>query len=60
MWTVYSNDMNQAFGRIWDGNSSTSVALNEVERHAQQVFEQRQKRWHHLADKLEAEWKSKP
>ena len=60
MWTVYSNDMQQAFGRIWDGNSNASVALNEVERHAQQVFEQRQERWHHLADKLQAEWKSKP
>lgn len=60
MWTVYSNDMHQAFGRIWEGSSSASEALNEVEQHAQQVFAQPQKRWHHLAEKLQAEWNGQP
>ncbi len=60
MWTIYKNDMQQAFGRVWDGSSSASAALNEVEQHAQLALAQQQKRWHHLAEKLQAEWKSEP
>ncbi len=60
MWTVYRNDMQQAFGRIWDGSSTANAALNEGQQHAQHVFEQQQKRWRRLADNLQAQWNREP
>lgn len=58
-WTVYSNDMTQAFDRIWSGEADAREALDEVERHEQQIFNRRQERWDRLSAQRVAEW-SKP
>ena len=55
-WTVYSNDMDQAFDRIWSGESTAREALDEVQRHEQRTFDRRQERWDRLAAERLAEW----
>ena len=57
VWTVYSNDMTQAFDRIWSGSALPDQALGDVQTHVQQVFDQRQQRWQRLEETLTAEWK---
>ena len=57
VWTVYSNDMTQAFDRIWSGSAVPDQALGDVQTHVQQVFDQRQQRWQRLEETLTAEWK---
>ena len=56
MWTLYSNDMKQAFGRVWDGSTDAKAALDDVQEHAEDVFEKRQERWERVVGKLSAEW----
>ena len=55
-WPIYSNDMTQAFDRIWAGKASARKALDEVERHEQQAFDRRQQRWDRLSAQRLAEW----
>ena len=55
-WTVYSNDMNQAFDRIWSGKVSAQEALDQVQQHEQQVFDQREKRRDRVSSVLSTEW----
>jgi len=57
-WTVYSNDLRQAFGRVWSGASGAREALDEVQLHAQQAFDHQDKRWNRLNSTLTAEWNS--
>ena len=58
-WTEYASDMRNAVGKIWAGKATAREALAEVEKHQQQVFDQRRQRWDRLSPKLMAEW-SKP
>ena len=55
-WNMYSNDMNQAFDRIWAGKASAREALDEVQRHEQPVFDGSERKWNRFSAKLMAEW----
>jgi ABC-type glycerol-3-phosphate transport system substrate-binding protein len=55
-WTIYSNDMKQAFGRVWSGAAGAREALDEVQRHEEQAFDHQAKRWERLGPKLTPEW----
>ena len=59
-WPIYSNDLTLAFDRIWAGKADAHTALAEVQRHEQQAFDQRQKRWEHLAARRAAQWRESP
>lgn len=56
MWTVYENDMKQAFGKVWTGRASPREALGEVQAHLQSQFEHRQRRWERVSEKLQEIW----
>lgn len=56
MWTVYENDMKQAFGKVWTGRASPREALGEVQAHLQAQFEHRQRRWDRVSEKLQEIW----
>ena len=60
MWTVYSNDMKQAFDRVWAGTADAREALQEVQTHSQGVFQKSEERWQRLSGKLTAEWAKEP
>ena len=55
-WTGYSNDMQQAFDRIWSGKVSAPDALNEVNQHEQKASDRRQERWERFSGQRMAEW----
>ena len=55
-WTLYSNDLQQAFNNVWSGQAMPKESLDEVERHEQQTFDQHQKRWDRLSAILTKEW----
>ena len=55
-WTEYSGDMRNAVGNIWAGKESAREALDSVEVHQQQIFNQKRQRWDRLSTKLMAEW----
>ena len=55
-WPIYSNDMTQAFDRIWAGEASAREALTEVQQHEQQAFNRRRERWQRLASQRLAQW----
>ena len=55
-WPLYSNDLIQAFDRIWAGKATAREALGEVEQHEQQAFDHHQKRWNRQSAQRLAEW----
>ena len=55
-WPIYSNDLAQAFDRIWAGKATARAALDEVERHEQQSFNRHRERWDRLSARRLAEW----
>lgn len=55
-WPVYSNDMTQAFDRIWAGKAGAREALEEVRQHAQGAYDHGQKRWERLSAQRLVEW----
>ena len=56
VWALYSNDMTQAFGRVWMDKATAGESLDEVQRHVQQAFDHQQKRWDRISGKLTKEW----
>ena len=56
VWTLYSNDMTQAFGRVWTGKAGAGEALDDVQQHVQQAFGHQQKRWDRISGTLAKEW----
>lgn len=60
MWTVYSNDMKQAFDRVWAGTADAPSALNEVQVHSQAAFVKSQERWDRLSTRLTTQWAKEP
>ena len=55
-WTEYSNDMVNAMSRILSGKVSAAVALDDVQKRQQQIFERSTARWQRLAPRLTAQW----
>jgi maltose-binding protein MalE len=55
-WTLYSNDMQQAFNNVISGKASPEAALDEVQQHEQQTFDQHEKRWDRLSAILTEQW----
>jgi ABC-type glycerol-3-phosphate transport system substrate-binding protein len=55
-WTEYNSDMRNAVGKIWSGKQNAADALEEVEKHQQQIFNDRYARWERLSAKLMSEW----
>jgi ABC-type glycerol-3-phosphate transport system substrate-binding protein len=55
-WSLYSNDMNQAFGRVWTGKAGAAEALNDVQQHVQSAFDHQQKRWDRISEQVMKEW----
>ena len=55
-WPIYSNDLTQAFNRIWAGQAGAREALEEVQGHEQLAFNRRQERWARLSVQRLAEW----
>ncbi|MEI8387124.1 MAG: ABC transporter substrate-binding protein [Verrucomicrobiota bacterium] len=56
VWSLYSNDMTQAFGRVWTEKANAGESLDEVQQHVQQAFDHQQKRWERISEKLTKEW----
>jgi len=52
----YASDMKNAVGKIWSGKESAVDALDEVEKHQQQLLDKRLVRWNRLSEKLSREW----
>ena len=55
-WPIYSNDLTQAFDRIWAGRASAREALAEVQQREQRAFNRRQERWERLSTQRLLEW----
>ena len=55
-WTLYSNDMQQAFNNIWSGQAGAQEALDEVQVHEQKAFDQHEKRWDRMSAILTEQW----
>jgi len=56
VWTLYANEMNQAFGRIWTQTSSPTEALSDVQTRMQESFDHRARRWDRMENTLLTEW----
>lgn len=56
VWPLYSNDMTQAFGRVWTEKATAGESLDEVQQHVQQAFDHQQRRWERISEKLTKEW----
>jgi ABC-type glycerol-3-phosphate transport system substrate-binding protein len=56
VWSLYSNDMTQAFGRVWTEKATARESLDEVQQHVQQAFDHQQKRWERISEKLTKKW----
>ncbi len=55
-WTLYSNDMQQAFNNVWSGKASPKEALDEVQAHEQKAYDQHERRWDRLSKILTEQW----
>lgn len=56
VWTLYSNDMTQAFGRVWTGKATAGESLDDVQEHVQLSFDDQRKRWDRISGILTKEW----
>lgn len=58
VWNQYSNELRQAFDRVWTGVSDAETALAEVQETLQPIYEHRERRWSRVAPKIEQQWET--
>ncbi len=55
-WPIYSNDMAQAFDRIWAGQVGAQAALGQVRQHVQRIADRQHERWDRVASQRLEKW----
>ncbi len=56
VWSLYANEMRQAFGSVWTQTATTEEVLSEVQIRMQENFDHRARRWKRMEETLLTEW----
>lgn len=56
VWNLFSNELNQAFARVWAGQATPDEALREAHERVEEAAAHRERRWKRMEATLRKEW----